>query len=125
MKLFFRHQFPQCIRHFKELQGICIGSCIDDGLAIEKKHAAHAHSSSYDRYKGWICLKYKYQLNHPLLLLHEVAHLIANKRKSTPHHGKRWRQALLKIGGTFKSYVYKSGRYRYTYLDYTYRARKL
>jgi hypothetical protein len=124
MKLFFRSQFPECIRHFKDLKGICVGECVDPEETIGKKHAAHAHSFSRDKYQGWICLKYKYHLKQPLLLLHEIAHLIANKRYSTPTHGKRWRQALLKIGGTFKSFVYRRGNYIYTNLDYTYRPRK-
>lgn len=123
MKIKKRSELPKCVRHFKQLKGICIGECIDKNYAIGKNHAGHAHCFG-DQFQGWICLKYKYQLKERLTLLHEVAHLIANTSPTTPFHGKAWREAVVSIGGTFKSYSYTHGNTINTYIDYTYRARK-
>lgn len=86
-----RENFPFCIRSYSELQGICIGKCINPRGSMDS--AAHAHSAG--RYAGWICLRFKYQLREKYLLLHEIAHLL------TPghDHSKTWRDMVLKIGG--------------------------
>jgi hypothetical protein len=123
MKIRKRSQFPKCIRHFKQVKGICIGECIDKNYAIQKGHGGHAHCYG-DQFNGWICLKYKYQLKERLTLLHEVAHLIANADPSVPPHGKAWRDVLVSIGGTFKSFSYTHGNLIHTNIDYTYRPRQ-
>jgi hypothetical protein len=122
IKITKRSEFPKCVQKFKELKGICIGGCVDKDVSFTNDDCwAHSHSNSYDKYTGWICLHYKYQLKHKLLLLHEVAHLIANKQKNTHHHGTRWKQAVSYIGGTYKAYTYQyKGEPQY-HLDFTYR----
>jgi len=125
VKIKKRSQFPECIRHFKELKGICIGECIDN-IQFGKSEAAHAHCYDGDPYQGWICLKHKYQLKSKLILLHEVAHLIANRHIESVPHGKGWKKVLLSIGGTFKSFIYnRRGRKARETIDYTYRSRKI
>lgn len=120
-----RKHFPKCIRNFKQLKGICIGQCIDKSCSISPQHIAHAHSAKSDPYRGWLCFRYKYLLKIKLVLLHEMAHLIANKNYKMPPHGKKWKAALLKIGGTFKSFQFKVGKRIYLNLDYTYRNTKI
>ncbi len=103
-----RSLFPKCVRQFKELKGICIGECIVKGDPVDlpgSKGGAHSHAWEGDPDKGWVCLSYKYQLKEKLLLLHEVAHLIANKALSTPSHGKKWREAVVAIGGTYEEFA--------------------
>ena len=121
VKITKRKNFPKCIRKFKELKGICIGECVNKNSSIDKNHSAHAHS--WSKPKGWICLRYKYQLKEKLTLLHEVAHLIANSPGTLPH-GKEWKKAVKDIGGTFKSYKYTHNGHVYEYLDFTYRNRR-
>jgi hypothetical protein len=103
-----RSLFPKCVRQFKELKGICIGECIIKGESVDlpgSKGGAHSHAWLGDPYHGWVCLSYKYQLKEKLVLLHEVAHLIANKAPSTPSHGKKWREAVVSIGGTYEEFL--------------------
>ena len=125
MRITKRKDFPKCIRHFKELKGICIGECVDPSDKLDEGQAAHAHPYAGFPHQGWICFRHKYQLKEKLTLLHEVAHLIANKWLITPHHGKLWKAAVVAIGGTYKSYTYTHNYKTYEYLDYTYRNRKL
>lgn len=99
-----RRKFPKCIRHFQEVKGICIGECVDKRDSISP-NIAHAHSDSLDSYHGWICIQYKYRLKEKYTLLHEVAHLIANKLARVPTHGKEWRAVVKRIGGTYKPYL--------------------
>lgn len=121
MKITKRSQLPKCIRHFKQVKGICIGQCIDKDDTIDKKHVAHAHSHRDNAYRGWICLRYKYRLRQKLTLLHEVAHLIANSNPKTPTHGKKWKQAVVQIGGTFQAFEYRIGNWISINIDYTHR----
>ncbi len=103
-----RSKFPKYVRHFVELKGICVGECINKSLLIstnEEPAIGHAHSDHLDPYRGWICLEHKYLLKEKYTLLHEVAHLIANKFSWIPDHGKEWRKVVVKIGGTFKPYL--------------------
>jgi len=107
-----RSRMPVSVRYYSELKGICIGQCVDktrtykNGSAFDNAYA-HAHVSPSDQYSGWICMEYKYQLKDKLGLLHEVAHLIANKSSSYGFHGKRWRKVVKEIGGTYKPYVFR------------------
>jgi hypothetical protein len=124
MKIKNRNNFPFCLKPFKSLKGIAIGECIDKNNIIDDKHAAHAHCYN-DKFKGWICLRFKYQLKERLTLLHEMAHIIANKYQSIPPHGKLWKATLLKIGGTYKPFFYTHNGKTYENLDYTYRNSKI
>jgi len=107
-----RAKFPECIQQFTQLKGICVGGCIAD--ILDKEDTAHAHYT--DPFHGWMCLRFKYYLKQELVLLHEVAHLIAGPGKLP--HGKRWKETVVKIGGTFKSFRFKNG---HESMDYTYR----
>jgi hypothetical protein len=119
VKIRRRSQFPKCIRHFKEVRGICIGECVEK-CEINKHHAAHAHCNHND-YPGWICLRRKTQLREKFTLLHEVAHIISCTSNNIPYHGKKWREVVVAIGGTYQSY--KSYCKRYIYKDYSPRKR--
>lgn len=115
-----RSEFPKCIRQFKEVKGIYVGGCID-GLEAPKG-TAHAHCVAGHHRTGWICLSYKYQLKEKLTLLHEVAHLIADKSVHAPDHGKKWRDIVESINGTYKSYACYSKRFYYR--DYSPKKKK-
>lgn len=104
-----RKEFPECVRSFKQLKGICIGGCVDPKFDLKIYGGAHAHCyKEHAPYRGWICLNNEFSLEDKFVLLHEVAHLIANKSHVTPAHGKAWRKVVVEIGGTFKSF---SGKY--------------
>src|SRR5277367_2206873 len=122
MRITKRKDFPKCVRHFKELKGICIGECIYSNGEIDKDHLAHAHCF-FGKHQGWICLRYRQQLKERLTLLHEVAHLIANVFSDIPPHGKLWKNTVVAIGGTYKSYSYIHNYREYEYLDYTHRTK--
>ncbi len=122
MKIKKRSQFPKCIQKFKEVKGISVHDCI--GGHDMADHSAHAHCFPGDPYRGWICAKYAYNLKERLTMLHEVAHLIANTSESIPFHGKIWKKAVERIGGTYKAYSYRHGNKRIGYPDYTYRNTK-
>jgi hypothetical protein len=102
-----RSAFPECVRHIKQLKGICIGTCINPNTQpkddLTYKSPGHSHPY-HGKYQGWICLKYKYQLKEKNTLLHEAAHLIANKARGTPAHGVKWKSILIKLGGTLHQY---------------------
>lgn len=123
MKIKKRSQFPKWIRNIKELKGIYIGGCVD-GSEIDEEHIAHAHSTNGDPYQGWICLRLRFHLKNKLTMLHEGAHLVANKIPGTPPHGRKWKQAVLALGGTFKAFRYRRAGKTYQNIDYTYRNRK-
>ena len=81
-----RSKFPQCIRQFMELKGICVGECcVQDGdrapfcSPTGIQSIAHAHARYFEPFMGWICLKREEVLKDEPTLLHEVAHLIACK----------------------------------------------
>jgi len=118
MKIKKRADFPKCLQGIKALKGICIGECINDKVIMHPSRVAHSHCFK-DKFTGWICLRYKFQLKEKLTLLHEAAHLIANTSRSTPPHGKRWKKALLALGGTYKAYSYTHNGIVRTYKDYT------
>lgn len=112
-----RSQFPKCVRYFAVLKGICVGECVNKSSTISTEDVpavGHAHADITDPYHGWVCLQYKCQLKEKYTLLHEVAHLIANRYNNTPDHGKKWRKTVVEIGGTFKPYrtYNKKGIYR-------------
>jgi len=120
IKIVSRAAFPKCLQDIKEVKGICAGGCIEgrewDGMA------AHAHAEyPCDEFQGWMCLRHKGILHERLTLLHEAAHLIANKDPRTPGHGKKWKRAVMSIGGTFKGYSYKHSGLTWEYPDFTYR----
>ena len=114
-----RDNYPEYLKKFKELQGICIGGCIDPNHKIDKEHDAHAHAHFIDPHRGWICLRYKYQFREKFLMLHEMAHLIANKLSFIPDHGKEWRKVVKEIGGTFKSFHITQNKKNIWYPDFT------
>ena len=94
-----RDQFPFCIRWIEELQGICIGGCIDGSKWDCKDTVAHSHISLDDIFFGWICSPYKYMLTNRWLLLHEAAHIVS----LTKHHRDKWRETLLMMGGSLET----------------------
>jgi hypothetical protein len=84
-----------------------MGGCIDNRRRFTSDEIAHAHSYYSDPHRGWICLRYKSHIKDRLLLLHEIAHLIANKAWDIPDHGKEWKNILdwlMAIGGGRKKH---------------------
>jgi hypothetical protein len=103
-----RKDFPTVLQPFDCIKGICVGGCINPHDSLEGQETAHAHVSQ-DKYLGYICMLYSFQLEHDLMLLHEVSHLLTRKERA--HHGKAWRQKVIEIGGTVEPYIYSISRF--------------
>lgn len=102
-KLIKPKYLPKYIGQFKCVKGIAVGGCVDRRDSIEKENTAHAHNYQEDKYFGWICVRFNYSLRDKKTILHEIAHLIACGRG----HDKVWKDTVVKIGGTYKSYMVK------------------
>jgi hypothetical protein len=110
-----RSEMPSCLRPIKRVKGICVGECV---LGGKMEHPAHAHCDNHHKWNdGWICVRFKYMLKQPLVLLHEAAHLLVDP--GLPSHGKEWRQAVVSIGGTYKQFGYPYHGQLLYYPDYT------
>ena len=86
---------PKYLLAFKELEVIFFGGC---GLGLEfitQGYPAFAHCHIFDDGMGWICVPNKTRLRNRMIMLHEVAHIIAKS-----NHTDKWRKVLLSIGGT-------------------------
>jgi hypothetical protein len=125
LKLTQRSQFPACLQPIEQVEGICVGRCVDRQKGDAKlatriinpnQQIAHVHVHTIT-YHGWICLAWKFLLKEERVLLHEAAHLIAPSHSG---HGKEWRKALVAIGGTYKAYEINFRDYVIPILDYTY-----
>jgi hypothetical protein len=104
-----RNKFPISVRHFQSLKGICIGGCVDKKNIILNGNA-HAHCQNGDKFQGWICFHHKWQLETNTLQ-HEVAHLLINKGRTVPWHGKKWFYKFIEIGGHDPVYIQKLKRW--------------
>ena len=118
--------FPHCLKCVPSVIGICVGECVDrcQPHRIRALHDVygHAHSNHNCPNVGWICVKHKYLLRDKQLLLHEAAHIIVDRvNNDYMTHGKEWKAALVKLGGTFKPYVFKYKGIEWRHNDYTYR----
>jgi hypothetical protein len=124
-KITRRSQFPACLQPIKQVKGICVGGCVaglkDLAQRIAGRHQKMAHAHQNLRFKGWICLSWKFLLKNDLMLLHEAAHLLVDS--DAPDHGKEWRQAVVAIGGTYKAYRIDFRNYYINFPDYTYTKR--
>lgn len=99
-----RHEYPECLRPYSEVNGIAVGSCIVSPK-WDNNTMAHAHQPWYrgDNHKpaGWICLSDPKFLEDKNTLLHELAHLRVYDEDDA--HGDDWRYEVLKLGGTLKA----------------------
>ena len=81
--------------------GIFIGGCVSNGVGSQlakgtKCPIAHAHISSNDPNKGWICFRSPHAYTDPTYagtLLHEYAHILANNG-----HTAKWRRIMQELG---------------------------
>lgn len=108
-----RKDFPKCLRDHKQIKAISIGKCI--GINHLDRRGAHAHTDPTDKHYGWVCLSMHSQLRERFTLLHELAHFMVSPSK--PSHGKDWRKAVVKLGGTYKAF--HSYHKDYEYEDYS------
>jgi len=101
--------FPKCLLPIKEVKGVSIDySCINRPSKFRPEGAraiAHAHHFLNDKHRGWICLRWKYLLNEPNVLLHEAAHILINFHPFVAGHGEEWQEKLREIGGTTKPFL--------------------
>jgi len=84
----------------KVIKGISVGRCICplyDPKDIGKTDFAHAHSPE-EGYRGWICVESRAVLRNKAIMLHELAHIIANAG-----HNDKWRRCVIRLGGTLGS----------------------
>ena len=101
--------FPEVLKPIKEVKGVRIDrTCINrpskyrpDGV----RAIAHAHHFLNDTELGWICLRWKYLLNEPNVLLHAAAHILINFHPFMAGHGSEWQEKLIEIGGTTKPFL--------------------
>jgi hypothetical protein len=89
--------WPKYLKNFGCIRRIHYGVC-PYGHDL-KESLAHAHCAEDEPQYGCICLRYKYLIKSPGVMLHEVAHLIAKYKNG---HNDTWRRACLRIGGTLK-----------------------
>jgi hypothetical protein len=111
-----RADFPECLRNIKAVNGIHVGGCCwirpmrRKGKRVAYAHAHHLATGPLgadDPFRGFICLKYRYLLREPFVLIHEAAHIIANKTTLTHH--KEWRACVRKLGGTHRPFTMRNG----------------
>jgi len=81
-----------CLIWRNYIRGIYVGGCVGSKTPIFA--VAHAHTSD-DEWHGWICVHGIKRLGYNELMLHEIAHLIADT-----DHTPKWQETVLKIGGT-------------------------
>ena len=80
--------------------GVSAGSCIAGEQWYDKRYHIEGHAHYVGPWRGWICLPDTDRIVTPpgrptLLVLHEVAHLMAGNKG----HGADWREALIGLGG--------------------------
>lgn len=78
---------------YEEVKGVFVGGCVDRGEGSRFRAKAHAHTSGMN--KGWLCFLSIKRIMEPMLVKHEVAHLLTEDR-----HTDKWREKVLKLGGT-------------------------
>ena len=87
-------QYPDSLKpHAAHIKGIFVCGCISRGEGSRFRAKAHAHTTG--KHKGWLCVLSAKRLPEPMLMLHEVAHLISEEG-----HTAKWRETVLTIGGT-------------------------
>lgn len=96
-----QYQHPLYLLQYAQIKGISLGACIKTGDRLRPGVAAHAHCKSSRRHYGWICVRDRQRLRNELLMLHEIAHIIAGKNAG---HGEEWKRICLELGGTLNRY---------------------
>lgn len=96
------------ILEYPEIRGVFAGGCVERGEGSRFRAKAHAHTDG--AFKGWVCVLSSKRLSERMLMLHEAAHIV-----SGCGHTDKWRETLLRMGGTLdevpgllKSYHKKS-----------------
>lgn len=77
----------------EEVKGVFVGGCIDRGEGSRFRAKAHAHTEEPN--KGWLCFLSIKRINEPMLVKHELAHLLTGQG-----HTDKWRTKVLQLGGT-------------------------
>lgn len=85
-----RHHWPEPLQGYQELKGVFVGGCYKRGEGSRFRAKAHTHYK-----EGRICILSPARLAEKMLLLHELAHVLA-----PGGHDDKWRAKLLEIGGT-------------------------
>lgn len=95
MPILDKSEWPkEAIKYQDYIKGIFVGGCVTRGDGSRFRAKAHTHYPKSHN-GGWICFLSAKRLNDPMLVLHEIAHLI----EPNGHHDK-WRETLIQIGGT-------------------------
>lgn len=98
--------WPDYLKDYPELKGICVNYC-GCGYDFDKSpiELAHTHNDI-----GWMCVSKSRYLTSKNLMLHELAHILANS-----DHNKKWRRKVIQIGGTLDSFQVPDGRWVRSY----------
>lgn len=88
--------------------GVFAGDCVADESWHDPKYHVEGHAHTFGPWRGWICIpdtaRILTKAGRPtLLLLHEVAHLMAGNEG----HGADWREALISLGGKAEANRYQ------------------
>lgn len=87
-----KERWPQELKR-EEVKGVFVNGCVDRGDGSRFRRKAHAHTEGKN--KGWICLLSIKRLVEPMLIKHELAHILTNEG-----HTDKFREKLLELGGT-------------------------
>lgn len=87
-----KKRWPSDLQH-EEVKGVFIQGCVERGEGSRFRAKAHAHTSG--SFKGWLCFLKFDRIHEPMLLKHEVAHLL-----TSAGHDDKWRAKVLELGGT-------------------------
>ena len=87
-------QWPERLKRSFAVKGVFVGGGVARGDGSRFRAKAHAHSDG--RFAGWICYLSPKRLDDEMLAIHELAHLVSDKRG----HCQRWREAVIRLGGT-------------------------
>ena len=105
-----KSKWPKWLRKYKIVKGISVKGC-REGCAWREGIMGHAHSDPKSKYHGWICFRHASCVRSGKIIRHELAHLLSPLRSV---HDKIWRDNLIAIGGTLKSFPVWVGNKRYT-----------
>lgn len=87
-----KSQYPLDLQN-EVVKGVFVGGCVDRGEGSRFHAKAHAHTSGAN--KGWMCFLKFNRIKEPMLVKHELAHLLTDEG-----HNDKWRAKVLELGGT-------------------------